>query len=332
MQLNQITSDLKNKIYYPVYFLCGEEPYYIDLISSNIEKTVLNATEKEFNQSVLYGRDIDIPTLINYAKRFPMIANHQVIIVKEAQDLSNIEDLANYIEKPVKSTILVLCYKHKKIDKRKKFVKTVDKYGVFLESKKLYENKIPDWINNYLNNKGYSITPKASMILFEYLVNNLTKITNEINKLIINIPSETEISPSHIEEYIGISKDFNIFELQKALSSKNIYKANQIVNYFAANPRENPLVKTVIILYSFFSKVLMIYYLKDKSNNNVASVLSIHPFFSNDYLKTARKYNIKKITEIISYLREYDLKSKGVDNNSADDGELLKELIYKILH
>lgn len=332
MDFNQIMKDLRNKIYYPVYFIAGEESYYIDEISNYIEKNVLTDIEKEFNQSVIYGRDTDIQSLVSVTKRFPMMSNYQVVIVKEAQYLANIEELQSYVENPLDSTLLVINYKYKKVDKRKAFFKALAKKGVVYESKKIYDNKIPAWITSYVKEKGYGTSPKACVILAEYLGADLGKIVNEVEKLIINIPAGAEITDTLIEQNIGISKDFNIFELQNAIGKKNILKANQIAAYFKANPKDNPLIKTVSLLFSYFTKVMIYAMLKDKSKNNVAAALSISPFFVGDYQIASRNYSVKKLEQIISYLREYDLKSKGVDNISTSDGELLKELLYKILH
>jgi DNA polymerase-3 subunit delta len=326
--------DLRNKIYYPVYFLGGEESYYIDEISDYIEKNVLTDVEKEFNQSVIYGRETDAHSIISYAKRFPMMSNYQVVIVKEAQYLGKdeLEKFQSYFEQPLDSTLLVINYKYKKLDKRKAVFKTIAKKGVLYESKKIYDNKVPAWINNHVKEKGYSISPKASMILAEYLGTDLGKIVNEVQKLIINIPEGAEINDALIEQNIGISKDFNIFELQNAIGKKDILKANQIAAYFKANPKDNPLIKTVSLLFAYFTKVMIYARLKDKSKNNAAAALSISPFFIGDYQIASRNYSMKKLEQIISYLREYDLKSKGVDNISTSGGELLKELLYKILH
>ncbi|MCF8368981.1 MAG: DNA polymerase III subunit delta [Bacteroidales bacterium] len=332
MNHDQILNDLKNKIYYPWYFLSGEESYYIDMISDYIEDNVLSDTEKEFNQTIIYGRDTDVKSLVSVVKRFPMMANHQVVIVKEAQDIDKIEELLPYIENPLTSTILVLNYKYKKVDKRKAFFKTIAKKGILFESKKIYDNQVAPWINKYIVNKGYSITPKAAAILGEYLGADLGKVVNEISKLIINLPEGAEINELLVEQNIGISKDYNIFELQNAIGSRNIEKANRIVNYFAANPKENPLIKTVSLLFSFFAKILIYHQLKDKSRNSVASALGVSPFFVTDYQLAARNYNVNKVARLISYLRDYDLKSKGVNNISTSDGELLKELMFKILH
>jgi len=332
MTFEQILSDLKNKIYYPVYFLGGEESYYIDTISDFIEKNVLEEAERDFNQTIIYGRDTNPNEIISLAKRYPMMASHQVVIVKEAQNIQKIEELESYLEKPLDSTVLVIAYKYKKIDKRKSFFKNIGKKGVLYESKKVYDNKIPAWIVSYLQPKGYTIMPKGAAMLAEFLGSDLSKIVNELEKLILNIPEKTEINDVLIEQNIGISKDFNIFELQNAIGSRNISKANQIVNYFAANPKENPLVKTVPIMFGFFSKLLIYHQLKDKSKNNVASALSVNPFFVKDYQVAAKNYSYPKLKAIISLLREYDLKAKGVNNISTSDGELQKELMFKILH
>jgi len=297
-------------------------------------KIIINV-EKEFNQTILYGKDVSIPLIIDYAKRFPMMANYQVVIIKEAQDMEKnqkIEDLNAYLEKAQESTILVLCYKYKKVDGRSSFKKTLEKKGVYFESKKLYDNEIPKWIIDYLKNKEYGISPDACSLLSDYLGNDLQKIVNEISKLIINVPLRSTITADIIEENIGISKDFNIFELQKAIGNKDIVKANQIINYFAANPKENPNIKNLPILSSLFSKLLIYHELPDKSNRSVAAALGINPFFVNDYHTASRNYSREKLMQIYSLLREYDVKSKGVDNNSASDGELLKELIFKIMH
>ena len=329
---DNIISDLKNKIYYPIYFLDGEESFFIDEISDYIEMNVLTDLEKEFNQTIIYGKDTNIPTLVSYARRFPMMANYQVIIVKEAQDIDKIEELAGYIENPLNSTLLVICYKYDKLDRRKSIAKTIEKTGVLFESGRLYDNQIPDWISEYVRKKNYSISTKATFLLAEFLGTDLSKIVNEISKLIINIPPGQEITEEYVEKNIGISKDFNVFELQKAIGKKDVYRSNQIITHFAANPRENPLVKVIPLLYSYFSKVLIYHQLPDKSRNNAASALSVNPFFIQDYQVAAGNFKVNKLISIISLLREYDLKAKGVDNASTSDGELMKELVFRILH
>ncbi len=328
----EILNNLKKKIYSPVYLLSGEESYFIDKISDFIEENVLTEEEKAFNLSILYGNETDVNSITAIARRFPMASSHNVVIVKEAQSLKKIEDLKSYFDDPLESTLLVINYKHKKLDKRKGFVKTAKQKWVFFESPHIYENKIPGWIKEYLAEKQYTISPKAAFLLVEYLGTDLEKIANELDKLIINLKEGEEITDKLIEEYIGISKDYNVFELQNALGQKDVIKANRIINYFAANPKEAPLVRNVFLLYLYFSKLLIYKQLKDKSARNVASSLKIHPFFVKDYVQAANRYSSGKLIDIISLLREYDLKAKGVNNLNAPEGELYKELIFKILH
>ncbi len=328
----EIQENIKKKIYHPIYLLMGEESLFIDASSGIIEKQVLSETEKEFNQTILYGRETDVPTIVSTAKRYPMMANHQVVIVKEAHLVKDIDTLEAYAANPLKSTILVICHKYKSVDKRKGFYKTVAKNGVVLETKKLYDNEVPGWISDYVKKRGYKIGEKATQLLADHLGSDLGKVVNEIKKVWISLPKGGEITPALIEQNIGISKDFNVFELQNALSEKNALKAFQIAKYFGENPKSNPMVVTLAVLHSFFVKVLIYHSLKDRSPKNVGSQLGISPFFSKAYQTAAATYPVARLFTIISYLREYDLKVKGVDNQSASDGELLKELIYKIMH
>jgi DNA polymerase-3 subunit delta len=329
----QILSDLKQKNYKPVYLLMGEEPYFIDLISDYILANVLDESEKEFNQMVLYGNDVDMKAVINTAKRYPLMSSYQVIVVREAQHLSNLDDLSFYLKQPQPSTILVFCYKYKKVDGRKKFVSEIDKMGVLFDSKKLYDNQIPLFIENYLKEKGIKIDPKAGQVLADYLGTNLGNVVNELDKLIIGkSPDTTLITPEMVEKNVGISKDFNNFELLSAIIAKNTLKANQIVFYFERNPKNNPIVLTLTVLYNFFSNLMVYYYLPDKSQGSVARELGVNPYFVKDFQVASKNFNGWKTMEIISLLRIYDAKSKGVDNNSASGGELLKELVYKMLH
>lgn len=310
----------------------GEEPYFIDEISNFISDNVLDETEKEFNQTILYGRETDVLTIISEAKRFPMMANHQVVIIKEAQDLRNIDEMEPYLKNPLSSTILVICYKYKTLDKRKKFTKLVAEKAVLFESKGMYENKVQGWVTRYLKEAGYQINPKALMMITEYLGTALGKIANELDKLMVNVPAGTEINGEHIEANIGISKDFNRFELQKAMGLKNILKANQILNHLAVTPKNNPLVVTISSLFIYFSKVLSYHYIRDRSKNNVASVLRVSPYFVDDYENAARNYSVKKLEAVISHIRESDLQSKGIGNTTTSDGEILKELVFRIMH
>lgn len=332
MTFDQIMNDLKNKIYKPIYFLEGEEAYYIDEITNYISKNVLQESEKAFNQIVMYGKDVDISLVDNTARRFPMMANHQVIIIKEAQNIKKIDDLVFYASNPLKSTILVINYKYKTLDKRKKVYKEIEKNGLVFESKKLYDNQVPDWIRNYLKTRGRAIDDVSCMLLTEFLGTDLSKIVNELDKLILTVRETDKITPKHIEENIGFSKDYNNFELSNALAKKDVLKANRIVNYFAVNQKEVPLVQTITSLFFYFSKVLAIHYIKSPDSKIIASELKVNPFFVKDYIAASKKYDLKKVVDIISYLREYDLKSKGYGSTSASEGDLLKELIFKILH
>jgi DNA polymerase-3 subunit delta len=332
MTFDQIISDLKKKIYRPVYLLYGEEPYFIDALTDLIEESVLSEQEKEFNQTVVYGRDTNTGNIIDMARRFPMMANYQVVIVKEAQDIDEIEELQPYVEKPQPSTLLVLAVKYKKIDKRKSFAKAVEKNGVMFESSKIYDNKLPAWINSQVAAKGHSIRPDACQLLAEYLGADLSRVINELNKLTINLPQGSAIDTALIEKNIGISKDYNVFELQNALGSRNIAKANRIVAHFAANPKQNSMIMVVSMLFLFFVRVMIYHDLADKSKNNAASVLGVNAFFMPDFEQAARSFKIKDLSAIIHLLREYDLRVKGYNNGSTAEGELLRELVYKILH
>ncbi len=342
-----IIKNLKNKVYHPVYFLHGEEPYFIDQLSAYIESHVLTDMEKEFNQSVLYGRDIDPVTIFSYAKRYPMMSNYQVVVIREAQDVHNLfksksgddEDenddnnpFYQYLLKPQKSTILVFCYKYKKADKRTRTGKLLDKTAVVFESKKFYDDKVPPWINSYVKNKGFTIGDKASNLLAEYLGTDLSKVSNELDKLMIGLKDGAEINASSIERNIGISKDFNVFELQNAISKKDFQQVNRIINYFGSNPKNNPLVLTLSTLNGYFNKIISYHVYKGKPGVNLATALGINPYFMKDYDLAARSFPLSKAMNAISLLHEYDLRSKGVNNLSASENELLKELVYKLMH
>ena len=331
-EAKQLVNDIKKGNIKPIYFLMGEESYYIDKISDFIEDNVLAEEEKGFNQMVLYGRDVSIDDIVGNAKRYPMMAERQVVIVKEAQDLSRtIEKLVSYAENPQPTTVLVVNYKYKKLDKRKALYKTINKIGVVYESKKLYENQVAEWIRRVLSPKGYSISPKAAQMLVEFLGTDLSKINNELEKLQLIIPKEQQITPELIEENIGISKDFNNFELRKAVGERNVLKVHQIVNYFADNPKDNPMVVTVSLLYNFFSQLLHLHGLNDRSPRAIASSLRINPYFVNEYVNAARNYPMKKVSGVIATLRDFDVKSKGVGANAVPQGDLLKELMVRIM-
>ena len=330
--VNNIVSEISKGNIKPIYFLMGEEPYYIDKISEFIEGNILDEAEKGFNQSVLYGRDVTVEEIIGAAKRYPMMAERQVIIIKEAQDLSRtIEKLTAYATNPQMSTVLVINYKFKKLDKRKALYKAIHKIGLVYESKRLYENQVADWIRRVLSGKKYQIEPKAAHMLVDFLGTDLSKINNELQKLITILPNNTIITPKDIEENIGISKDFNNFELRKAVGERNVAKANQIIEYFSQNPKSNPLVMTISLLNSFFTQLLVYHGLKNKSRDHAANALGIRAFFVKDYVTAANNYPMRKVSQIISLLRDADLKSKGV-GASLTQRDILKELLFKILH
>ena len=333
MNFDQILSDIKNRVYKPVYFLMGEEPYFIDKITDLIVSSVLEESQKPFNLNILYGKDTDVSTIDSTARRFPMGADFNLVIVKEAQNITDIDKLNFYAQNPSQSTLLVIAYKYKKLDKRKKLYKTIQKNGVLFEAKKIYDNQVPRWIQNYLNNRNCSIEPSAGIMLTEYLGSDLAKISHELDKLLITLPKgESRITADHVETNIGISKEFNNFELMKALAKKNVLKANRIILYFGQNQKVNNINMTISSLFYFFSKVLAIHFMRNESNASIAKALQIPPFFMGDYQIASKNYTRSKVVEIISILREYDLKSKGYNNPSVPADELLQEMIFKILH
>jgi DNA polymerase-3 subunit delta len=332
MNFEDIIRDLRNKKYKPVYFLMGEEAFFIDRIIEFISANVLTESERTFNQIVLYGKDTDVRTVIETARRYPMMASHFVLIVKEAQHLGNLDELIHYVEKPQQTSILAIGYKYRKLDKRTKLYRAISEKGVVFDSKKLYEDKVPDWIMNYMRGKNRTIEPKAAVILTEHIGNDLGRIVSELDKLMISLPEDQTVNAGHIEQYIGISKEYNNFELHKALGLKDVLKANRIINYFAQNPKNNPLTVTITSLYFYFSKVLLYHSLEDKTQAGAAAALKVNPYFVKDYQQAARAYPRRKTEEIISLIREYDARSKGYGGASTPEGELLRELVFKILH
>ena len=333
MDYNQIITDLKNKKYSPVYFLEGEEPFFMDRVSDYILENILTEDEKGFNQTILYGKDLSIDSIMTASKRFPMMAERQVVVVREAQNIKNIEDLASYVEKPMHSTILVFNYKYKTIDKRKKLYKALQKNGVYLESKPLYENQIPLWISNYLKEKNLGIDPRAAQMIADFVGSDLQRIVNELEKVTISLVLGTSIMPDDVEKNIGISKDYNVFELQKALGNRDVLKSNRIINYFIDNEKQNPFTLIIGNLVTFFRKILIYHSIENKNDRAlVAQKLGVNPFFISDYTNAASKYSLDKAVNIISMMREYDLRSKGARGGTAANGELLRELAFKILH
>ncbi|MDN3673367.1 DNA polymerase III subunit delta [Flavobacterium branchiarum] len=329
----KIVNDIKAGNIKPIYFLMGEEPYYIDKLAEYIEKNILSEEEKGFNQTVLYGRDVSVDDVVSAAKRYPMMADRQVIIVKEAQDLSRtIDKLEAYATNPMDTTVLVFCYKYKTLDKRKKVTKLLGQKGLVYESKKLYENQVGDWIKRVLSGKGYAIEPKANAMLVEFLGTDLSKINNELEKLQIILPKGTTISPTHIEENIGFSKDYNVFELRKAIGERNQVKAYKIAENFAHNPKDYPIVMTTGLIFGFFIQLLKYHGLKDKNPKNVATAIGVNPYFLKEYDVAIKNFPMKKVSQVVSALRDIDLKSKGVGANALPQSDLLKEMLYKIFN
>lgn len=317
----------------PIYFLMGEEPYYIDKLTEFIENNILTEDERAFNQQVLYGRDVSMDDVISSAKRYPMMAERQVIIVREAQDLSRtIDKLEGYVENIQPTTVLVIAYKYKTLDKRKKLPKLIEKFGVLFESKKMYDNQVGTWISRVLQGKGYHIEPKASAMLVEFLGTDLSKINNELEKLQIILPKGTTFTPNHIEENIGFSKDFNVFEFRKAIGDRNQVQAYKIANHFAQNKKEYPMPLTTGLVFAFFSSLLQYHGLKDRSPGNVAKVLKVNPYFVKDYDVALKNYPMKKVSAIVSALRDVDAKSKGVGANNLKEADLLNEMLVKIFN
>ena len=333
MNYKEIISSISNKELEPVYFLMGNEPYYIDKLANAFAKNILSDEEKELNQVVLYGsKDIKTAQIIAEAKQFPFGADKRVVIIKEAQHLKDIEVLDSYLDNVQTSTLLIICYKGKSVDKRKKFGKTLASRCVVFESKKLYDNQIPSWILEYVKERGFLIDNSATAVLSEYLGVDLSKITNELDKLMLVVKKGEQITTKLIEYHIGISKDYNVFELQNALGKKDILKANRIINHFAANPKDHHIVPVLSALFSYFQKIMVYHFLDDKSPKSAASALKVNPFFITQYQTASRNYNTQQLFNIFKYLKDYDLRSKGVNNKNTTQSGLLKELTFKILH
>ncbi len=335
MTFEQILADLKKKQFKPVYFLHGKESYFIDAIADQVEDGVLSESEKAFNFTVLYGKDTDHMTVVDNARRYPMMSSHQVVILKEAQEMKTLKNLQTYVENPMQTTILVICHKHKKLNLNSGFGKALKAKGVVFESKPLYDNQVGGWIKKYLQAKKLKIDPNAAELVGEYLGTDLSKVANELDKLAINLPAGTEVTNHHIEEHIGISKDYNVFELQKAIAERDVLKANRIVKYFTANARKHPMPVLIGSLYNYFSKIYMLQFLRNASEKEQMSALKLHsPFFLKEYRVAIRNYNRNHTEKALNILKEFDLKSKGVDYNGTGkpEGELLKEMVWRILH
>lgn len=331
---NDILKELKSGKYRPIYYLMGEESYFIDQIADYITDNILSETEKEFNLTVIYGMDADAAAIINAAKRYPMMSDRQVVIVKEAQSIRNMEDLVFYLQKPLESTILVICHKHGTLDRRKKLASAVEKYGILFESKKIKEAQLSPFISLYLKQRNVDIDPKAVSMMADFVGSNLSRLTGELEKLIITLPEgQTRVTPDQIEKNIGISKDYNVFELRSALVAKDIFKANMIIKYFEENPKTNPIQMTLSLLFSFFSNLMLAYYAPEKTEQGIVNMLGLKSaWHAREYITAMHKFNGVKTMQIIGEIRYADAKSKGVDNSSLSNGDILRELVFKILH
>jgi DNA polymerase-3 subunit delta len=336
---DSVMKDLRARQFAPIYYLIGEESYYIDQISDYIAKNVLTPEERDFNQTVVFGSDVTVAQVVDYAKRYPMMAEYQVVIVKEAQNIKNMEALDFYLQKPMKSTILVICHKNARLDKRKKLMLLVDKVGVLFESKKLYDYQLVPFINSYIQKRQFTIEPKAAQIVADSVGSDLNRLTGELDKLLIALSENVKrITPEIVEQQIGVSKDFNVFELRSAIVNHNIFKANQIIKYFNENPKEMPIQKLLPQLFSFFSNLMLAYYAPVKDISGIGNFLGLNVSqymvkkTVEEYMKAMQNYSGIKVMNIISKLREIDAKSKGVDNPNTASGDLMKELIFFILH
>ncbi|HEY0656273.1 MAG TPA: DNA polymerase III subunit delta [Chryseosolibacter sp.] len=336
--VKKILTDLKAKKYAPVYFLQGEESYYIDVISDYIENNCISPAERGFNQVVVYGKDVTMATVLTHARRFPMMAERQVVIVKEAQDIQDINKeggaklLLDYVMKPVPSTVLVFGHKHKSLDKRKELGKKIDNYTVSINAKKPYDSQLPEFVADYAREKKISIDERAVMMLCEYVGNDLHRLANEIDKLSLTLGSGGSITSEQVMNQVGVSKEYNIFELQKAILQRDTLLANKIVNYFESNTKKNPMIPVVAYLFSFFSKLLAATQAPDKSEKGLVSALKISPYSAKDYSLALRQYPQEKIIESIGSIKEADLKLKGVNSGSDTEGQIFRELVYRIMH
>jgi DNA polymerase-3 subunit delta len=330
---NTIVSDIRNGIIKPVYFLMGDESYYIDLITDVILSNLLNETEKDFDLSIVYGKDLSMGEVIVLARQYPMLAKKKVVIVKEAQDLSGFDDLLKYLEKPLLSTVLIFNYKNGSLDKRKKVYSELGKIGLVYESKKVYDDELPGWIENQVKLKGYSIDHKSSVLIADFIGSDLSRIISEIDKLIITIPeNEKNITSELIEHNIGISKDFNDFEFLNAIIKKDVLKSNKIAVHFSKNSKNYPLIKTIATIAGFFTNLMYYHYLVDKSNDNVIRELGVNYYRVKEFEIASKNYNARKTMQIISLLRKYDARSKGFESRGISESENLRELLFQILH
>ena len=331
MSVEKIISDWENKVFKPLYWLEGEEEYFIDKAMDYAEHHILNEQESAFNLSIFYGKDANWADVVNACSRYPMFAERQVVLLKEAQQMKDIEKLESYVENPLKSTIFVVSYKEKKLDARKKFAKLIKEKGVLLSTKKMYDSQLPEWTRELLRSKGLSISPKGLALMIDHIGNDLTRIEKEIDKILVNLDKRTAITEDDIEEYIGVSKDFNVFELQAALAAKDLPRAIRIIQYFEANPKAAPIQLVLPSLYSFFSKVFMVFGAGSLDEKTVAATIGVNPFFMKDYLQAARLYTYPGVEQVLLLLHHYNLRSVGIGDIGTEDASLLKEMVVKIL-
>jgi DNA polymerase-3 subunit delta len=333
---DSVMKELKEHHYKPVYYLMGEESYYIDKVSDWIAENVLQPEERDFNQTVLFASDVNASQIVDAAKRYPMMAQYQVLIVKEAQNLKNIEPLEKYLKQPMASTILVMCHKNGKIDGRKReYVKAIQQAGVLMESKKLYDRELPPFIEKYLSARGASIDPKSTQIIADSIGPDLSRLTSELDKLLLAMPEEDRrVTPQLVEDQIGVSKDYNAFELRDAIVNRNILKANRIIKYFDDNPKAGSLYALLPMVFNFFQNLMLAYYCPQKgSQEALAAWLDMKsPWGARDYMTAMRNYSGMKVMQIIGKIREIDAKSKGLDNPNTPPGDLMKELIFFTFH
>jgi DNA polymerase III subunit delta len=334
----KVLADLKSGKYEPVYFLQGDEPFFIDQISDYIESNAIAEAEKSFNQTIIYGKDAGMADILTNARRFPMMAEKQLVLIKEAQNIPDLnrEDgqklLINYLDNPVPSTILVFAHKHKKVDGRRPLAKALKAKTVFVESIKLKDYKLPAWISQYVKSKGFNIDDKTAYMLAEYIGTNLERLTNEIGKVLISLPAGGQITQEIVHKNIGISKEYNVFEFQKAIAFRDVLKANRIANFYVANSKANPIIPTIGFLFSYFSKLLLLHGAKDKSDGSLASTMGVPPFAIKDYKVAANNYSVVQVINSIGFLKKADLQSKGVDSGSKPEGDILRELVFNLMH
>lgn len=332
---DEIGRDIMAKKFAPIYVLMGDEPFFMDQITELLIDHVLEESERDFNQIIMYGADTDAASIINAARRFPMMSKYQLVVVREAQLIRDIDMLSGYVKNPLMSTVLVINYKYKTFDRRKALAVATEKVGILFEAKKIPDYKMPGFITSFMQQRSVGIDNKAAQMLSDFLGNDLSRLSKELDKLMLILPEKApkRVTPELIEQNIGISKEYNNFELIKALATKDVLKANRIIQYFEKNPKSNPIQMTLPVLFNYFSNLLICYYTKDRSETGLMTALGLRGTFQvKDYMIGMRNYSAMKVFNLISDIRTTDARSKGVENTSVPDADLLKELLYKILH